>query len=114
MKATNPVDNVTDLIRIIIDGKCDIKETERLIEKMESEQGDSLFHPCEFKPKDRPWKKEYLIELEKQRLSGISSKEYLLHLAEVETFFRKRKLMISLLIVGSVLLIVLFILSVIK
>lgn len=76
------------LIRDIINGKLSLNETKARIEEYTAKYGKDFFPDYDWPAKDRSeWNKAYLDELELSSISaGLSSPQFILHLAEVSEY----------------------------
>lgn len=84
--------NITvQMIRDIINGKMNTEQTNRKIRELESQYGTDFFLDYEIDKKDKPWDEAYLYELELKSMTGMSSKPFILHLAEVSEYVHAQK-----------------------
>lgn len=70
----------------IIDGKYTLKEAKKKICEFEEKYGSDFFVSYDIEKKDKPWDMEYLKELKLKGMTGMSSKQFFLHLAEVSEY----------------------------
>lgn len=92
---------ISKVIENILDNKFDKKKTVMELSKIEQKFGEDVFVPYSFIKQEEPWTSKYLEELEMKIMAGAYSKEFIIHLAEVNERLRKRK--IFFLIAGGVL-----------
>ncbi len=70
----------------IIDGKYTLNEAKQKIRVYEEKYGTDFFADYDIEKKDKPWDMEYLKELKLKGMTGMSSKQFFLHLAEVSEY----------------------------
>ena len=85
----------------ILNNKFDKKKMVIELSRIEQEYGKDVFVPYSFVKQEEPWSSKYLEELKMKIMAGAYSKEFIIHLAEVNERLRKRK--IFFLIAGGVL-----------
>lgn len=81
----------SQLIRDIINGKLNLEEVQRKIAELEAEYGKDFFVDYDIEKKEKPWDEKYLHDLEIKSMAGMSSKQFILHLAEVSEFVHSSK-----------------------
>ncbi len=83
---------IVQLKRDIINGKMNLQQTKDKISELEAQYGQDFFFDFEYdEAKPKPWGEEYLHELEIQSMAGMSSKQFIMHLAEVSEDIYSRK-----------------------
>lgn len=92
---------ISKVIENIMENKFDKKRTVMELSKLEQKYGEDVFVPYLFTKQEEPWTSKYLEELEMKIMAGAYSKDFIIHLAEVNERLRKRK--IFFLIAGGVL-----------
>lgn len=92
---------ISKVIENIMENKFDKKRTVMELSKLEQKYGEDVFVPYLFTKQEEPWTSKYLEELEMKIMAGAYSKDFIIHLAEVNERLRKRKLFF--LIAGGVL-----------
>ena len=70
----------------IIDGKYTLNEAKQKIRAYEEQYGTDFFADYEIEKKDKPWDMEYMKELKLKGMTGMASKQFFLHLAEVSEY----------------------------
>lgn len=75
-----------DFLFDIIEGKYTLKEVQKKIKSFEAEYGNEFFSDYDIKIKEKPWDKEYLDELKIKGMTGMASKQFYLHVAEVSEY----------------------------
>lgn len=75
-----------NFVKEIANGKLSLKDVQQRIQEYEQKYGIDFFDDYDIEKKEKPWNKEYLKELEAKILSGIRSKQFILHLAEVSEY----------------------------
>lgn len=78
------------LIMDIINGKYSANEVDSIIKRYES-QDTMFFANYEIKKKDKPWDFEYLNELKTAAMTGLASKQFIIHLAEVSEYVHEQE-----------------------
>lgn len=106
---SNAVIEKSELIRNIVNGRLDMSEVKSKISDIEFKYGNDVFPPYSFDIQDKPWDGEYLKKLELQSMSGASSKEFILHLAEVSTELHQKASIKWWMIAGAVAVVVIVI-----
>lgn len=96
---------ISKVIENIMENKFDKKRTVMELSKLEQKYGENVFVPYLFTKQEEPWTSKYLEELEMKIMAGAYSKEFIIHLAEVndEVNERLRKRKFFFLIAGGVL-----------
>ena len=82
---------VLKVVEDILYSNLNTKATKNRLMKIEEKYGKNIFDSYSFEKKEKPWDKEYLEELKLKIMSGIISKELIIHLAEVNDYLRKKK-----------------------
>jgi hypothetical protein len=83
---------VSNVIKNILDNKFDKQKVAIELSKLEQKYGKDVFVPYSFKKKDQSdWNEKYLEELKMKIMAGASSKDFIIHLAEVNDYLRKKK-----------------------
>ena len=103
------VDDRVEIIDRILANEIKKSEVEAALVDLESEFGEEAYADDGFCPKEKPWNKDYYLELEKVSLTGVSSKRYILHLVEVRDYLKAKLLVIM----GGVLAVVIAIVGII-
>lgn len=97
---------IEQLMSDIINGKMNLQQTKDEIRRLEVKYGHDFFISYDYdEAKPKPWDDEYLKELEIKSIAGMSSKQFILHLAEVSEDIhakRAKKKRISVLVVIAV------------
>lgn len=105
----------------IIDGKYTLNEAKQKIRSYEEKYGTDFFADYDIEKKDKPWDMEYLKELKLKGMTGMSSKQFFLYLAEVSEYVHanagtshnkgdKKKFIIAGIIAGIIIALVIVIL----
>lgn len=77
----------------ILHGQISAKQVDREIADIEAEYGKDAFNPCRVTPKDKPWTKETLKELDELFQFGAQSQECLRYMAKVsDEVYRAKRL----------------------
>lgn len=84
----NAVDSRVEIIDKILANEMKKTEVESALVNLENEFGENAYVDDGFSPKEKPWSKDYYLELKKISLTGVSSKKYILHLVEVRDYLR--------------------------
>lgn len=103
---------ISEFIMDIINGKYTFGEVQQKIRSLENQYGTEFFPDYEISKKDKPWDQNYLDELEQKSICGMTSKQFILHLAEVSEYvhttekaaLQKRRRMIIAGIVAAVII----------
>lgn len=83
---------ISKVIENIMENKFDKKRTVMELSKLEQKYGKDVFVPYLFKKKDQSdWTSKYLEELKMKIMAGAYSKDFIIHLAEVNDYLRKKK-----------------------
>ena len=83
---------IVQLKRDIIKGKMNLQNTKDRISELEAQYGQDFFIDCDYdEAKPKPWDEEYLRKLEIKSMTGMSSKQFILHLAEVSEEVHSKK-----------------------
>lgn len=109
----------------IIDGKYTLNEAKQKIRAYEEQYGTDFFADYEVEKKDKPWDMEYLKKLKLKGMTGMASKQFFLHLAEVSEYVHanaytshkndsKKKIFIAGVIAGIIIALVIVILCLSK
>lgn len=103
-----------DLVREIVQGKCDRNRARSELKKLEKAFPEEQFGTYALKRKEKPWDMSYLRELEELFYHGADSKDFIEYMAEVsEEVYRanhiRKMLLGALLIVALIAVIILFI-----
>ncbi len=77
---------IAQMIRDIINGKMNQAQAQNKIQELETQYGTEFFPNYAVEIKDKPWNQEYLNDLELKSMAGMSSKMFILHLAEVSEY----------------------------
>ena len=91
------MDKKAELFLDIVDGKYTSEAVKQKIRELEEQFGNNYFAHFDINRKNPPWDMKYLEELKKKGMSGMASKKFFLHLAEVSEYVhaaekaRKRK-----------------------
>lgn len=89
---TGRTEIIGKLKRDIIDGKLNLQQAKDKINELEAQYGqDFFFDSAQVEEKPMPWDAEYLSELEDKSMAGMSSKQFILHLAEVSEYVHSQK-----------------------
>ena len=80
------------VVEDILYNNLNTKTTKNRLMEIEEKYGKNIFASYSFEKKEEPWEKEYVEELKLKIMSGIISKELIIHLAEVNERLRKRKI----------------------
>jgi len=75
----------------IIKGKYSLVEVKQMINLFEKKHGSDFFEDYEVNKKGKPWDMQYLKELETKSVTGMGSKQFILHLAEVSEYVHKNQ-----------------------
>lgn len=75
----------------IIEGKYTLSETKKKMQEYEEKYGSDFFVEYEVEKKGKPWDRNYLEELRLKSMTGMSSKQFILHLAEVSEYVHKNE-----------------------
>lgn len=75
-----------EFIMDIINGKYNLNETKKMIKEYESKYGSDFFADYDIEKKAQPWDSAYLNELKIKSMTGMISKQFILHLAEVSEY----------------------------
>ena len=105
----------------IIEGKYTLNEAKQKIRAYEEQYGTDFFADYEIEKKDKPWDMEYLKKLKLKGMTGMASKQFFLHLAEVSEYVHaktdtshskgdKKKFIIAGIIAGIIIALVIVIL----
>ena len=94
-------DALYELKRKIIETNCSVAEIQKDISRLEREFGADIFLPLDFNKKSKPWNSAYFKELSDLSIAGASSKEFILHMAEVKEYLVKQKMKRIILIAGT-------------
>ncbi|MBR1987953.1 MAG: hypothetical protein IKA36_02820 [Clostridia bacterium] len=86
---TKGVDKVR-FITDIVEGKYTLKQVELMVREFEKRYGSDVFANYDVERKQKPWKMRYLGELTVKALSGMASKQLILHIAEVAEYIRSK------------------------
>jgi len=70
----------------IINGKYTLNDVKKKIQDYESQYGLDFFADYYVEKKDTSWDRAYLKELEIKCMTGMASKQFILHLAEVSEY----------------------------
>ena len=87
------MDNSKQIVALIFDiikGKYSLEDVNKIINDYEQLEPD-FFVECEIKKKEKPWDTEYLETLKEQAIAGISSKQFIIHLAEVSEYVHEQE-----------------------
>lgn len=83
---------IVQLMREIINGKMNLQQTKDKMLQLETKYGQDFFLDYDYdEAKPKPWDEEYLQELEIKSTAGMSSKQFILHLAEVSEYVHSKK-----------------------
>lgn len=85
------VNKVVALERKILDGEITYDEVKKSLDDLEQQYGKDVFPGFILKKKPKPWSRKYLNELNEKRMAGATSKEFILHLAEVSDYVHKQE-----------------------
>ena len=77
-------------IKKIIDGELTLSEVKSQISDYEQQYGADFFADYDVNKKEQPWDEKYLKELELKSISGLQSKQFILHLAEVSEYVHSK------------------------
>lgn len=97
------VDELIAFSKKIYADEISFEEAEKEANRLESRYGEKIFNPYIFEKKPKPWTRKYYEELKSLSITGASSKEFLLHMAEVKDSLKasaKRKKLIAALLIG--------------
>ena len=96
-----------EFIMDIFDGKYTKSEVERKVKEYEAKYGSDFFADYGGKKKDKPWDREYLNELKIKSMTGMTSKQFILYIAEVSEYVyshekpKKKKSKLKFIIAGA-------------
>ena len=82
---------ISKVIENILNNKFDKKKTVMELSRIEQEYGKDVFVPYSFVKQEEPWTPKYLEELKMKIMAGACSKDFIIHLAEVNDYLRKKK-----------------------
>lgn len=82
----NNTEIISGFITEIIKGKYTLNEVKQKIQTYENQYGADFFANYDVEKKDMPWDSDYLHELEIKSITGMGSKQFILHLAEVSEY----------------------------
>ena len=82
---------ISKVIENILNNKFDKKKTVMELSRIEQEYGKDVFVPYSFVKQEEPWTPKYLEELKMKIMAGAYSKDFIIHLAEVNDYLRKKK-----------------------
>ena len=102
------VDSRVEIIDKILANKMKKTDVEAALVALENEFGENAYVDDAFSPKEKPWSKDYYLELKRISLSGVSSKRFILHLVEVRDYLHF-KVMVTIGSIISVLIIIVII-----
>lgn len=83
--------NKSEFIMEIINGNYTLDEAKNEVKEYEKRYGSDFFADYEVERKPKPWNREYLEELSLRSMSGMASKQLILHLAEVSEYIHKNE-----------------------
>ena len=85
------LDIVAEFVMDIIEGKYTLSEVQARIKTYEEQYGSDFFADYEVNQKEKPWDASYLNELRLKSMTGMTSKQFILHLAEVSEYVHSRE-----------------------
>lgn len=77
---------IARFIMEIINGELSLMDTKKRIQEYESKYGTNFFADYDVEKKEKPWNSDYLNELKFKSMTGMTSKQFILHLAEVSEY----------------------------
>ena len=77
---------IAQFIMEIINGELSLMDTKKRIQEYESKYGTNFFADYDVEKKEKPWNSDYLNELKFKSMTGMTSKQFILHLAEVSEY----------------------------
>ena len=80
-----------EFITDITNGKYNLIEAKKKMQECEEKYGSDFFVEYEVEKKGIPWVRNYLEELRLKSMTGMSSKQFILHLAEVSEYVHKNE-----------------------
>lgn len=110
----NIIDEYKKLYDSILNDNISLNQLEKEFKKIELSYGTDAFNPCDFKRSEKPWNKAYLENLKKLYRAGASSKDFFIHLYEVNKYLRHKKIKYYLAFSISLLFIILCIFGIIN
>lgn len=110
----NAMDERIILIQKIFSQNITQEEVLNELNRIEKQYGENAFVPFSFQPEKKPWTNKYLNKLENLSISGASSKEFILHIAEVKQELHKRKIIKYTLFIAFTILILIIVFYFIK
>lgn len=106
------IDEIRELIYKISKGKISKKEVEKEMDRLERKYGKDILFDYTPPKKAKPWSEKYLKELDNFSLTGVCSREFISHFAEVsENIYMKKRLKKIFIILGIVILIIIGIIA---
>lgn len=80
-----------EFITDITNGKYTLIEAKKKMQEYEEKYGSDFFVEYEVEKKGKPWDRNYLEELRLKSMTGMSSKQFILHLAEVSEYVHENE-----------------------
>lgn len=82
---------ISKIVMAIFNDDADKKIVEQQLNAIQEKFGEDAFVPYSFEKKTKPWDDAYYSDLKRKLAAGASSKDFILHFAEVHDEIQKNK-----------------------